>query len=338
MTDRVTARRKRPTMIDVAQHAGVALRTVSRVVNNDPTVGTTFANRVQAAITALGYTPDERARQLRGGRSGLIGAAVRNLSAGHPVLGALDTTARGHGLTVLATATADEEDREREVVLSMCGRHLDGIVLEPVGDTHQYLSPEIEAGTPIVAFDRPAGGIMVDTVVSDNAAGIGTAFRHLRGHGHHRIAYIGDEERIFTGHERAAAFRACVAASGEPVTGLVHPGVVAPGRIAAALDAALRGPGAATALITGNASTTLEVLRHLGPAASSLAIVGFDDFALADLLRPAITVIAQDSDTIGRTAIDLLRHRMADHTRPVQTVTIGVELIVRGSGERPPDD
>ncbi|MEV4139424.1 substrate-binding domain-containing protein [Dactylosporangium sp. NPDC049742] len=195
---------------------------------------------------------------------------------------------------------------------------------------------EPDAGTPIVAFDRPAGGIMVDAVVSDNAAGIGTAFRHLRGHGHRRIAYIGDEERIFTGHERAAAFRACMAASGEPVTGLVHPGVAEPARIAAALDAALHGPARATALITGNASTTLEVLRHLGPAAAHLAIVGFDDFALADLLQPAITVIAQDSDTIGRTAIDLLHQRMTDHTRPVQTVTIGVELIVRGSGELPP--
>ncbi|MET7422594.1 LacI family DNA-binding transcriptional regulator [Dactylosporangium sp. NPDC005555] len=329
-------RRKRPTMIDVAEHAGVALRTVSRVVNNDPTVGTTFANRVQAAITALGYTPDERARHLRGGRSGLVGAAVRNLSAGHPVLGALDVVARGHGLTVLATATADEEDREREVVLSMCGRHLDGIVLEPVGDNHHYLSPELDAGTPVVAFDRPAGGIMVDTVVSDNAAGIGTAFRHLRGHGHRRIAYLGDEERIFTGHERAAAFRACMAASGEPVTGLVHPGVVTPGRIAAALDAILHGPDPATALITGNAATTQEVLRHLGAAAATLAIVGFDDFTLADLLRPALTVVAQDSDTIGRTAIELLRQRMTDHTRPVQTVTVGVRLVVRGSGERPP--
>ncbi|WP_327000287.1 substrate-binding domain-containing protein [Dactylosporangium sp. NBC_01737] len=61
-----------------------------------------------------------------------------------------------------------------------------------------------------------------------------------------------------------------------------------------------------------------------------------NDFALADLLRPAITVVAQDSDTIGRTAIDLLRHRMTDHTRPVQTVTIGVELLIRGSGERSP--
>ncbi|GAA2616657.1 LacI family DNA-binding transcriptional regulator [Dactylosporangium fulvum] len=338
MADRAQPRRKRPTMIDVAQHAGVALRTVSRVVNNDPTVGAEFVNRVRTAIAALGYTPDERARQLRGRRSGLIGAAVRNLPAGHPVLSSLDAAAREHGFTVLAMATADEEDREREVVTSMFGRHLDGIVLEPVGENHQYLSRELDAGVPIVAFDRPAGGITVDTVISDNAAGIGTAFRHLRTHGHRRIAYIGDAERIFTGRERAAAFRACVAASGESITGLVHPGLIEPARIAAALETALLGPSPATALITGNASATIEVLRHLGSTAAKPAIVGFDDFPLANLLHPGLTVIAQDSDTIGRTAIDLLQHRIDDHTRPVQTVTIGVGLVVRGSGERPPPD
>ncbi|GAA1539281.1 LacI family DNA-binding transcriptional regulator [Dactylosporangium maewongense] len=334
----MTERRKRPTMNDVARHAGVALRTVSRVVNGDPTVGADFAYRVHAAVTALGYVPDERARQLRGGSSGLIGVAVRNLAAGHPVLSSLDAAAREHGYTILATATADEEDREREVVQSMCRHHLDGIVLEPVGDNHQYLTRELDAGTPIVAFDRPAGGITADTVISDNAAGIGTAFGHLTSHGHRRIAYIGDAERIFTGRERAAAFRACMAAGGEPITGRVHPGPVEPARIAAALDEVLRGPRPATALITGNASTTLEVLRHLGPDAGTLAIVGFDDFPLADLLRPGVTVVAQDSDTIGRTAIDLLRLRAADHGRPVQTVTVDVRLIPRGSGERPPPD
>ena len=207
----------------------------------------------------------------------------------------------------------------------MCGRHLDGIVLEPVGDNHQYLTGEIDAGAPIVAFDRPAGGILVDTVISDNAAGIGTAFRHLRGHGHHRVAYIGDEERIFTGHERAAAFRACMAASGEPVTGLAHPGVVSPGRIAAALDAALRGPDPATALITGNASTTLEVLLppRLPPPRAWRSS--------GSTTSPWPTCSGRRSPSSPRTAagwaarkIDLLRHRMTDHTRPVQTVTVGV--------------
>ena len=341
MTERTAAhtggspRRKRPTMLDVAREAGVALRTVSRVVNNDPTVGPELAARIRQAILALDYAPDEQARQLRRGVSGIIGAAVRNLSDAHPVLSAVDHTARENRMTVLAMSTEDEEERERDAVLSMCRRRVDGIILEPISTNHQYLASEIESGMPVVAVDRPTGGVAADAVLSDNAAGIGLAFRHLVLHGHQRIAYIGDQERVFTGRERAAAFRACTAANGGTLEGMVHTGVIDPAHIAAALAATLRSDVPATALITGNAQTTIEVLRQLGSAAGDVAIVGFDDFLLADLLRPGMTVVAQDSATIGRTAIELLLARAADHSRPAQTVTVPVELIARGSGELP---
>jgi LacI family transcriptional regulator len=81
----------------------------------------------------------------------------------------------------------------------------------------------------------------------------------------------------------------------------------------------------------------VEVLRQIGANATRLAMVGFDDFALADLLRPGVTVIAQDSATIGRTAVELLLARSADPTRPVRTVTVPVSLIPRGSGELAPE-
>jgi LacI family transcriptional regulator len=336
-TGRASPRRpKRPTMIDVAREADVALRTVSRVVNDDPTVGREFAARVRAAIKALDYQPDERAQQLRRGVSGIIGAAVRNLSDAHPVLSAVDRSARDAKLTLLAMSTEDDEVREREAVMSMCRRRVDGIIIEPIGTNHQYLTSEIDAGMPIVAVDRPAGGIVADTVLSDNASGIGMAYRHLVQHGHRCIAYIGDHERIFTGRERAAAFRACVAAAGVPLVGMVHTGTVEPRRIADALDKSLRGDDPATAVIAGNASTTVEVLRYLGTDAGRVAVVGFDDFVLADLLRPGVTVIAQDSATIGRTAIELLLSRSADPGRDVRNVTVPVELIARGSGELAP--
>ncbi|MEU4155281.1 LacI family DNA-binding transcriptional regulator [Actinoplanes sp. NPDC026670] len=328
--------RKRATMLDVAAAAGVGLRTVSRVVNADPTVGSHLVSRVQAAIADLDYVPDERAQQLRRGRSGTIGAAVRNLADAHPVLDAVDRAARAEQLALLAVSTDDDEDREREAVLAMCRRRVDGLVIEPIGLRHDYLAAEIDAGMPVVAVDRPAAGIAVDAVISDNASGIGMAYRQLAVHGHHRIGYLGDDERIFTGRERAAAFRACVAAGGGPLDGMVHPGPLSAARITAVLDG-LRRAGA-TALITGNAETTIEVLRQLGPDAGRLAMIGFDDFPLADILRPALTVVAQDSRQIGAVAIDLLVKRTADPARPVQTVTVPTELIPRGSGEIRPEE
>jgi LacI family transcriptional regulator, galactose operon repressor len=322
-------------MVDVAREAGVALRTVSRYVNGDPTVGDGLAERVRLAIDELGFQPDERARQLRSGRTRTIGAAVRNISDAHPVLRAVDDAARAVGLTVVAMSTEDDEKRERDAVMSMCRRRMDGIIIEPIAENHQYLQPEIDSGLPVVAFDRPATGVSVDTVLTDNRGGIALAFEHLVRHGHRRIAYIGDDERIYTGRERAAAFRDCARAHGSPLDTMVYPGPIEPARIAAALASLREDPDPATAIITGNVHTTIALVRLLGPDFATTALVGFDDFPLADLLRPGLTVVAQGDAEIGRTAIDLFQARIAHPTRPVQTVTIPTQLIARGSGERP---
>jgi LacI family transcriptional regulator len=322
-------------MVDVARAAGVALRTVSRVVNGDSTVGEARAQRVREAIEALGFQRDERARQLRSGRTGTIGAAVRNISDAHPVLKSIDDAARAAGLTVVAMSTEDDEEREREAVMSMCRRRMDGIIIEPIAENHQYLKAEIDSGLPVVAFDRPATGVEADAVLTDNRSGIEMAFAHLVRQGHRRIAYIGDDERIYTGRERAGAFRDCLRALGVPVDGLVHPGPIEPERIASALASIHGGRQPATALITGNCSTTIAVIRALGPAFGELALIGFDDFPLADLLRPGVTVVAQGVGEIGRTTVDLFRARLADPSRPVQTITIPTKLIIRGSGELP---
>jgi LacI family transcriptional regulator len=320
-------------MIDVAREAGVALRTVSRYANGDATVGPDYAERIQRAIDELGFQVDERARQLRRGRTGTIGAAVRNISDAHPVLRSIDEAARAAGLTVVAMSTEDDEQREREAVMSMCGRRMDGIIIEPIADNHQYLKPEIDSGMPVVAFDRPATGVEVDTVLTDNAGGIRAAFAHLVAHGHRRIAYIGDDERIFTGQERASAFRACASANGSPVDGMVHPGPITAERITAALNAVRHPTDPATAIITGNVAATIAAIRAFGEEFGSTAFVGFDDFPLADLLRPGVSVVAQGDEEIGRTAIELFQARLADPVRPVQTVVVPTTLIARGSGE-----
>ncbi len=322
-------------MVDVAREANVALRTVSRVVNGDPTVSESRAKSVRHAIAALNYQPDERARELRSGVSATIGATVRNISDAHPVLRSIEEAAREVGLTVIAMSTEDDELRERDAIVSMCGRRLDGIIIEPTAENHRYLRHEIDSGLPVVAFDRPAVGIAVDTVLSDNRGGIEAAYEHLVSHGHQRIAYIGDEERIYTGRQRATAFRDCVRAQGNPIEGMVHPGPINSRRIAEVLANVRGGRWPVTAIITGNVLTTVELVRLLAPGFAGLALVGFDDFALADVLGPGLTVVAQGTEAIGRSTIDLLRARRANPERPIQTVVVPTELIVRGSGEIP---
>lgn len=328
-------------MVDVAREAGVALSTVSRVVNQDPTVGADFARRVQTAITTLGYRPDEQARQLRRGTSRTIGMAAREMSARNPVLAEFELGAHAAGLVVLGASTADDVDRERSVVLSMAHRGFDGVLMEPIGTDHSYLASEIASGLAVVAVDRPVSGPDTDAVLSDNAAGIRLAYRQLADHGHHRIAYIGDHERIFTGHERASAFRACLAADGRPQAGLVHTGETEQARISEAVRAVLSPEVRATALVCGNVTTTFAVLAHLAaevPRGQRPAMVGFDDFPLAELLDPPLTVIAQHTGEMAHAALRLMTARLAELERAVETVTVPVSLIARGSGEMAPRD
>jgi LacI family transcriptional regulator len=326
-------------MVDVAREAGVAVSTVSRVVNQDPTVGAEFVRRVQTAIDTLGYRPDEQARQLRRGTSRTIGMATREMSARNPLLAEFERGAYAAGLTVFAASTADDVDRERAVVLSMARRGFDGVVVEPIGPDHSYLAPEMAAGLAVVAVDRPVAGPETDAVLADNAAGVRMAYRQLAEHGHRYIAYIGDHERIFTGRERAAAFRSCLTADGHAVTGWVHAGETTQSRISAALRALLSAATPATALVAGNITSTMAVLAHLAaevPPERRPALVGFDDFPLAGLLDPPVTVIAQDSFGMAHAALHLMTARLAEPERPPETVTVPVKLIARGSGERPP--
>lgn len=327
-------------MVDVAQAAGVALSTVSRVVNQDPRVGAAIVERVQQTISSLGWEPDERARQLRRGGSATLGAAIRHIGGSGGVISAFQRLARGSRHMVLTAATEDDVELERSVIRAMCSRRVDGLLLEPIGPDHAFLLREISAGLAVVAVDRPAEGIDVDCVVSDSAGGIEAAYAHLSAHGHRHIAYLGDHERIFTGHARAEAFRRCAVAAGAPVDALVHTGEVSQPDsdewIAAALRSARSGPEPATAFVLGNEMTTLRVLTQLGPDYPAVAVVAFDDLPLAAVLQPGLTVVAQGLEEMGRKAFDLLTARMTDDSLPVRRVVVPTRLVARGSGERAP--
>ena len=172
MTKASGRRSRRPTMVDVAREAGVAVSTVSRVVNQDPTVGPEFVRRVQAAIDTLGYRPDEQAQQLRRGSSRTIGVAAREASGHNPMLAVFERGAYAADLMVFTAFTADDVERERTVVLTMARRGFDGVVVEPIGTDHSYLAPEMAAGLAVVAVDRAVTRPENDAVLVDNTTGV----------------------------------------------------------------------------------------------------------------------------------------------------------------------
>ncbi len=327
----------RPTMKDVAARAGVGLKTVSRVVNSEPGVTPDTERRVQEAIDALGFRRNDSARVLRKGRTASIGLVLEDLADPFygPLSRAVEEVARAHGALLINGSSAEDPEREQELVLALCARRVDGLIVIPAGDDHRYLEPEIKAGIATVFVDRPAGHVDVDMVLSDSFGGAREGVAHLIAHGHRRIGFIGDQPRIHTATERLRGYHAAMRDAGITVEdGWVSLGSTEPERVRAAAEGMLSGPEPVTALFAGNNRVTVTAVRVIAERERPVALVGFDDIELADLL--GITVISQDAAAVGRTAAEHLFRRLdgADHA-PAR-VELPTRLIPRGSGELPP--
>ncbi|MFJ6015400.1 LacI family DNA-binding transcriptional regulator [Streptomyces sp. NPDC092952] len=327
----------RPTMKDVAARAGVGLKTVSRVVNSEPGVTPDTERRVQEAIEALGFRRNDSARVLRKGRTASIGLVLEDLADPFygPLSRAVEEVARAHGALLINGSSAEDPEREQELVLALCARRVDGLIVIPAGDDHRYLEPEIRAGVATVFVDRPAGLIDADTVLCDSFGGAREGVAHLIAHGHRRIGFIGDQPHIHTATERLRGYRAALADAGtEAGDAWVSLGPTDPARVRAAAERMLSGPEPVTAIFAGNNRVTVTVVRVLAELERRVALVGFDDIELADLL--GITVVSQDAAAAGRTAAEHLFRRLDGAGHAPARVELPTRLVPRGSGELPP--
>jgi LacI family transcriptional regulator len=327
-------------MSDVARLAGVSIKTVSRVVNNEPGVHAETAERVLAAIERLGFRRNIGALNLRRGSStGTIGLVLEDVA--NPfysgITRAAEEVARRFGRQVLTGSSDEDPARERELSLEFCARRVDGLIVIPAGRAHSYLMPEIASGMPVVFVDRPPGDVAVDTVLVDNVAGAAGAVTHLAAQGHRRIAFLGDAPSIFTAAERLRGYReGCATAGLRYDERLVAMGPHTPDTVPATVDGLLTGDGRATAVITGNNRITVLTLRALAGRVARPALVGFDDFELADLLDPPVSVVSLDPAELGRAAAELLFARLDGDDSPPRRIVLPVRLTPRGSGEVPP--
>jgi LacI family transcriptional regulator len=331
----------RPTIRDVAALAGVSLKTVSRVINSEAGVSAATTARVVAAIDELGFQRNDLARSLRQGQtSSTVGLVIED--AANPFYSAIVQAverAAWERSYLLITATCEEDPhRERELVQSLMRRRVDALLLVPASGDHAYLAREM-AGTPIVFLDRPPAGIEADQVLIDNVGGGRDGTAHLIAQGHERIAFIADRATLYTTGERLNGYREALQRAGLPVVDELvrtgsHDAVEAEGVVAELLSLpAARRP---TAVFAGNNRNTVGALRAIAQSGLPVALVGFDDFELADLVVPAVTVVRHDSYRMGARAAELAFERLDSPELPARRILVPTELVVRGSGEVPP--
>jgi LacI family transcriptional regulator len=348
-------------MKDVAARAGVALKTVSRVVNGESGVTPATSERVLGAIEELGFRRNESARLLRTGQTATLGFVAEQVADPDQaaLYRGLEEVAREQGFLLYSGSTDGDPAREERLALSLCARRVDGMVIVPTAGDHGYLTAEIEAGVATVFALRPpvlagrdavpdgavsaaAGldGALGDVVLADERGGARAAVAHLIAHGHRRIGYLGDPS-VPEAPGALAGYRSRRLALGYSEA-MAAAGLSPDQRWLSLTPGGLPGAGV-SAVFCASRARTAQALHALAAAGQAegpgrLAVIGFGDFELADLVPPGITVVSYDPARIGRIAGELLMGRLTDEGEPPRLVELPVTLIPRGSAEFPPAD
>jgi LacI family transcriptional regulator len=332
---------------DVAERAGVALGTVSNVLNRPERVAKATRARVLDAIAELGFVRNDAARQLRAGKSrtvGLVVPDVRNPFFTDVGRGA-EERAREAGLAVLLGNSDNKTDREAAYTDLFDEQRVQGLLISPIGDLYARLDRLRERGTPTVLVDRRAEGRSFSSVSVDDVAGGYLAVTHLIEQGCTRLAYVAGPLSILQVSERLQGANQAVAE---------HPGVqlemlpqsemtVQAGRkigvaiVERSSGAQPNGVFAANDLLAVGLLQSFTMLDGL-KVPGDIALVGYDDIDFASATVVSLTSVRQPSILMGRTAVDLLLREVAARDAGLEFVHEQVifqpQLVVRESSQR----
>lgn len=301
-------------MTDVAQLAKVSPMTVSRALKDPSKVSAATVATVLAAVDQLGYRRNENARNLRLGRErGLIGLVVTNLA--NPFYAQLalgvESFAWDRGMRVMIGNSAGSVAKERQLVHDFASRGLDGIIAAPCSSDHRHFDPATRAAMPVVFVASPGLSVQVDEVLLDDFGGTWEIVRRLVGQGHRKIAFVGYGGAMWTGSERFRGY--CTALEEAGIT--LDPRYVVhqhDDEVAAATTLtrdllALDDPP--TAIFAANNRNTIGAYRAILEGTADVALAGFDEFEMSDLLTRPISVVHYDARELGRVAATVLYER-----------------------------
>jgi LacI family transcriptional regulator len=320
---------------DVAERAGVSVGTVSNVLNNPDKVSPATAERVQAAITELGFVRNDAARQLRAGHSrsiGMIVLDVRNPFFTDVARGAEASAAEAH-LSILLANSDERPEREAGYLDLFEEQRVRGILITPVGDVLPRLEQLRSRGIPCVLVDRLARSEGFSSVSVDDEAGGAMAMAHLADTGRRHVVFVGGPFTLDQVRDREAGARRVARERGvrldvvESANLSAAEGVQA-GRMLA--DAEER----PDAVFAANDVVALGLLQGLIQSGlrvpEDVAIVGYDDIDFAASATVPITSIGQPRDRIGSEAVELLLAE-ADGTAEPRQIVFDPGLVVRAS-------
>lgn len=331
-----------PTLEQVAALAGVGRGTVSRVINNATGVKDSTRRAVERAIAELGYVPNLAARSLAGRRADAVALAMTERDwrlFGEPffseIVRAVGDALADTSVQLLLTLVRTDDERRRLVEYARGGR-VDGVLLMSVRAEDRLPDMLAEAGLPTVMLGRRSGDEHVTYVDADNVGGARGAVEHLLRGGRRRIAAVTGPLDMYVTQCRLRGYREALAAAGvDPLPSLVAEGDFTEdsGRRATA-EILRRHPDVDAVFAASDtmAAGALDVLRSEGRRIpDDVAVLGFDDYPLAEHTEPALTTVRQPLEEIGRAMVRLLLEEMEQPEVAWRHVILRTRLVVRDS-------
>ncbi|MFI8192646.1 LacI family DNA-binding transcriptional regulator [Streptomyces sp. NPDC085946] len=331
-----------PTLEEVAALAGVGRGTVSRVINNEAGVKESTRRAVQRAIAELGYVPNLAARSLAGRRADAVALVMTKTDwrlFGEPffseVVRAVGDALSDTAVQLLLTLVRTDAERQRFVEYARGGR-VDGVLLMSVRAEDRLPDMLAGAGLPTVLLGRRSGDEQITYVDADNVGGARAAVEHLVRGGRRAIAAITGPPGMYVAQCRLRGYREALAQAGlDTGPALIAEGdfTEASGRRATAglierhpeIDAVF----AASDTMAAGALAALRAAGRRVP--EDVAVIGFDDFELAEHTDPPLTTVRQPLEEIGRTLVRLLLEEIEQPEVAWRHVILRTQLVVRDS-------
>jgi LacI family transcriptional regulator len=329
-------RRARASMREVADLAGVAMSSVSRVLSDHPDASEEMRVRVLAAVDELGYQPDLLAGSLRRQQTNTIGFAVGDISnqVFAEIVGAAETRLREAGFSLLLTNSEGRAELDALHIGLLQQRRVDGMIVSVSDEQNEETLRALERlEAPVVMLDRDVSMERTLRVQTDHQPGMYDAVSHLLDLGHRNIAMIVGQPLRPT-RERSAALAACYGERGLAETYRVLIGRLSAEHGARATEELLASDDQPTAIIAAGNQIMLGAIQVLHARGirlgGEMSFVGCDDIALSALYDPPLAVVRRDNAEIGRSAAEVMLHALADSDY-VGDVLLPVEFVARPS-------
>jgi len=341
-----------PTIVDVANLAGVSRATASRAMGGYGRIAANTVDQVRKAAAELGYRPNEVARAMRQGRTKTIGLVIiadfTNAFFDRATKAIVDA-AKNQGYQVLITNTDEDIAAERQAIETLMDKQVDGLIVVPsTAAVHDHLAMIQQGGKPLILLDRRVDGVRATSVTTDDFTGAESAVRHAYAMGHRRIGFLVAAAGNF-GHspdrpallissveDRVNGFASACADLGlKPKQQSWMFSEDNPRDPELAVAKLLDQPKSPTIIIASNNDMALALLKTAGnrklAIGKDISLITFDDSQWAEAMAPGLTVVARPVEQVGSIAVEKLIAEINQAGQPTEKIVLPTELIARGS-------